>query len=235
MKKFIIILSVLVFSCIFLLLGACETEPRLVFMKVNNEYVVVNGRGALSGDVVIPSEYKGKPVTRIENFSYWDEIVSIYIPDTISEIDSDAFGGCYSLKTFIVSENNPKYCAIDGHLYNKNGTVLIRYAIGQTNTTFEIPQNVMVIGTSAFENIENLTNIILPYNLDIIYYHSFYKCANLTELIIPHSVTMIYTRAISDCTDLEVIYCEGSMADAEEWAEDWNENNVPIVWDYIRD
>ncbi len=48
------------------------------------------------GHVVIPAEINGKPVTAIGEgaFSGWTSLTSVTIPDSVTEIEWNAFYGC---------------------------------------------------------------------------------------------------------------------------------------------
>ena len=75
---------------------ACPDDPdpiRLKFTLINNdtEYSV-SGEG-MSGAVIIPATYNGKPVTRIESwaFSECTRLTSITIPASVTSIGTQAF------------------------------------------------------------------------------------------------------------------------------------------------
>lgn len=91
-------------------------------------------------------------VTKIgaESFSGCGRLQNVTIPDSIKSIGLDAFKGCTALKSITVDENNTEYKSIDGNLYNKNGTTLIRYAVGKTQSTFVVSDRVTSISAGAF-------------------------------------------------------------------------------------
>lgn len=143
--------------------------------------------------IVIPSTYNGYPVRRIYSSAFSGNaaknITSITIPDSITEIDSDAFQHCSSLVNIKVSKDNPNFKSINGNLYSKDGTTLLQYAPGKTNTSFSIFDGVVSIGKYAFLN-----------------------CKNLTSLVIPDSVTSVGNYALSGCNSLTNIYIEDIVA-----------------------
>ena len=85
-------------------IGEPETEDGLTFYKISeDEYAVgasSNGISRSDGRLVIPSAHNGKAVTKIlaEGFYYCYNITSVFIPSSINEVGTNAFGSCYSLK-----------------------------------------------------------------------------------------------------------------------------------------
>ena len=143
-------------------------------------------------------------------------IISVNIPAsiiykensyTVSEVNDEAFLLCSLLKSITVDENNEYFKSIDGNLFNKSGTKLLRYAAGKTATEFFIPDGVTYIGETAF-----------------------YNCTSLTKIIIPNSVTYIASYAFRGCSSL-IIYCEAS-SEPDGWWYDWNYFNLPVIWNY---
>ena len=61
--------------------------------------VTITGYTGNGGDVVIPSEIDGKPVTSIDNLAFADctGLTNVTIPNTVTLIDKDAFAGCTGL------------------------------------------------------------------------------------------------------------------------------------------
>ena len=74
-------------------------------------YTVFALNGQISGEVVIPAVYNGKPVTKIRGngFSYHGRITSVIIPESITEIEYCAFRDCGGIKgTIIIPESVEK-------------------------------------------------------------------------------------------------------------------------------
>ena len=132
----------------------------------------------------------------------------------MTSIGWGAFSGCSSLANIEVAENNPNYSSENGVLYNKNKTVLIRYAIGKSDTEFIIPGSVTNIGKHAFEDCSSLTSVSIPEGVTSIGDDAFSRCSSLTSVSIPSSVTSIGDYAFWDCSSLADIYYGGTE---EEW------------------
>lgn len=128
----------------------------------------------------------GDNVTEIgaEAFDGSAKISSIVIPDSVKRIGEYAFEDCYNLKSvkigkglefigdkafrynetdeYIIDDSNQYFKTIDGHIYSKDGQKLVRYAIGNTETEYTVPDGVTTIGFSAFESAINLKTVRIP-------------------------------------------------------------------------
>ena len=95
-------------------------------------------------------------------FQYCGSLTSITIPDSVTSIGNSAFSDCDSLTSITVDGNNQNYSSQDGVLFNKDKTVLKQYPIGNTRTSYTIPNSVTSIGNGAFYDCHSLTSITIP-------------------------------------------------------------------------
>ena len=171
-------------------------------------------------------------VTSIEERAFCDcsALTSITIPNSVTSIGISAFEGCNkltsvtignsanniigacledrpSLTSINVDVNNPNYCSIDGVLFDKNQTTLIRYPRSKQGA-YIIPDSVWSIGDYAFWNCYALTSITIPNSVTIIRNHAFGDCSALTSVTIPNSVRSIGERAFCDCSALTSVTIE---------------------------
>ena len=129
-------------------------------------------------------------------------IKSVYIPEGLRNLADNAFD---SLAEFVVSEGNSVYKSIDGNLYSKDGTRLLKYANGKTDSRFYVPEGVTEIGGSAFSEALYLKKIILPDGLLKIGSSAFSGCLHLRSIAIPNSVTELGGGAFDFCTELKTV------------------------------
>ena len=81
----------------------------------------------------------------------------IIFPDSIIDINKEAFLECPSLSEIVVTDGNTKYSSLDGVLFNKKKTRLIKYPAGKTEKVYVIPESVTSIADVAFDDCKGLT------------------------------------------------------------------------------
>lgn len=106
---------------------------------------------------------------------------SITIPKNITSIGSNAFLFCSNLSNITVDANNTAYSSVDGVLFNKTGTILIRYP-EQKYGSYVIPNNVSTIEPWAFRNCRSLKSITIGTNVTDIGTWAFYQCTGITDI-----------------------------------------------------
>ena len=100
MKRFIAFF--VVFIAMFLVTGCGEqkgTKGLAFEMLSNNSYSVSLGNAGDYKEIVIPSRYIGRSVTRINSYAFAGDtsLTNITIPDSVNEIGESAFAWCTSL------------------------------------------------------------------------------------------------------------------------------------------
>lgn len=149
-----------------------------------------------------------------EAFGECNGLTNIVIPGSVTTIDSMAFVGCRGLTNFSVSNDNAVYKAIGGNLYSKDGTKLIQYAVGKSDSEFTLPGGVTSIGSYAFGYCSSLTAVTLPDSVTTIENVAFRGCENLTSVIMGRGVKKVERGAFSDCNKLATVKFYGTKS---EW------------------
>ncbi|NLM55958.1 MAG: leucine-rich repeat protein [Clostridiales bacterium] len=163
-------------------------------------------------------------------------LTNVTIPRSVISIDVSAFFGCSSLTAINVNYENENYTSVDGILFNKDKTVLLRYPHAKAGSEYIVPDYVNSIGSNAFQDCgTQLNSIVIPdtaagtigeYAFDgclglesvtignsitLIDTRAFWECTNLKSVIIGNSVTSIGTDAFEDCTNLETVVLGNSV------------------------
>ena len=129
--------------------AANEQLFEFEFTPDNTAVIVTNYKGT-AADVTIPSCYKGKPVTAINNAAFPNSAVtSVTIPDSVTSIPDAAFVNCSQL-TNISIPNSVTYIgfsAFDGCASLKSIT---------------LPSSLRTIGNSAFADCPSLMTVTYP-------------------------------------------------------------------------
>ena len=134
-----------------------------------------------------------------------ESLTSITTPDSVTSIGSSAFRGCTSLTAINVATGNQNYVSVNGVLYNKDKTTIMRYPAGKKDKNYRISDGVTCIDGDAFESCTSLTSIKIPDGVTSIEGSAFRSCASLTSIKIPSSVTSIGSSAFGGCTSLTSI------------------------------
>ena len=111
--------------------------------------------------------------------------------------------GVNKVKEFIVSADSENYCSVDGVLYNKDKTELIRYLPSKSGTSFTIPSSVVCLSPYAFYNTTNLTQVSIPNSVTNLGYDTFCN-SGLTSVNVPGSVLSL-DGTFKHCTNLTTV------------------------------
>ena len=137
-------------------------------------------------------------------FMHCESLAKIYIPASVETITAYqypmfymSYGGIKDMKLaeINVDENNQNYSSVDGVLYNKDKTELLRYPIAKEGSTYEFPSDVKsslkVIANRAFYYCYNLNSITLPEGVTTIRDNAFELCINLTYISLPSTISSL--------------------------------------------
>ncbi len=151
-------------------------------------------------------------------FSGCEGLTSMTIPSSVTSIGEHAFIICTGLIEIKVDAANRFYASVEGVLFNKNITEIIRYPEGKTGSNFSIPNSVTYIGIGAFSGCLGLTRVTIPNSVTAIGEGAFNGCLNLTSVTIPNSVTAIGVAAFASCYGLTSVIIPNSVTSIEDWA-----------------
>ena len=122
-------------------------------------------------------------------FNGCNKLVSITIPENITNLGTSAFSGCSSLTTVTLPSN---ITAIGNYTFQNCS------ALG----SITIPSNVTSIGQYAFQNCSALNAIDLPNKVTTIGQYAFSGCTSLTQISIPDGVTSLGNYVFKGCSNL---------------------------------
>jgi len=157
-------------------------------------------------NVVIPEATKS-----IGNMAFYNcnGITDMKLPDGLQEIGNYAFGycgltnaivtqnmtnpvsayaGCRNLRSYTVSGKNSLFSALDGVLYSKDKTLLIRFPPKYGNATYIVPETCTAIGKSAFDEAPALTNLVVANTVTNIGKDAFGGVTNKGSIVLPDSL-----------------------------------------------
>jgi len=130
---------------------------------------------------------------------------SISISSSVESIENDCFEN-NSLTAFEVDENNEYFCAIDGILYSKDKTKIIR-----------------------FPEEKSMTSLVIPSGVTTICGQCFRGCRSIKKIYIPDTVCNIERYPFNRCN--ATVYFAANEP-GENWAKNWqaNSSEITFVW-----
>ena len=174
----------------------CDGAFEFKSISSGKAYAVKARSTNIKGQITIPSEYNGLPVTQIYNAGFQNctgLIGNLVIPDSITVISGSAFKGC---------------TGFNGTLTLPNGLVTISSNAFQGCTGFTgdlvIPDSVTSIGESCFLDVGFNGTLTISKNIKIIQNNAFAKNTMYQgttfagSLVIPEGVTEIGYSAFSN-------------------------------------
>ena len=136
-----------------------------------------------------------------EVFLWCSSLPNITIPKSVMMIMPQAFYHCTNLTAINVEILNPNFTSLDGVLFDKSMTSLIRCPEGKGGS-YTVPDGVTRIGNWAFQNNINLGSVTMPNSVTNIGERAFSDCTSLTNVTIPDSVNTVGAYGFSSCTSL---------------------------------
>lgn len=150
----------------------------------------------------------------------------------IDDVYTKEYFSSSNLVSIDVAEDNEDYCSVDGVMFSKDMSKIIRYPSMHEGTTYEFPEAVTSIGKFAFFKCNNLTEIDMPTSITVIEENAFKQCDNLTKVSasgkigttafancpilsdfqMKNTVTEIGQEAFYRCTSLKKIYIPSSVS-----------------------
>ena len=138
-------------------------------------------------------------------FDGCSSLESINLPSNTMSIYNYAFDGCTSLKEFTVDPNNGNFTAVDGVLFNKAKTKIVRYPCAKTDESYSIPKTVTYVEYGGFADCVNLKSVKAHSSFYSFRDETFRGCTGLTSITLPASMTSVGSRTFEGCTSLESI------------------------------
>lgn len=230
MKKYVftsIMLLAVVLLCVTLLpvKAQAATSGDYIYEVVDGNATITGYTGE-GGDLVIPSELDGYPVTVIgerafaetkiasvivpdsvvalgeDAFWFCVQLKSIYIGSGLAEIHGESFEECYRLEKFEVSEENASFSSLDGVLFDKEKTVLYRAPLAMQGE-YVVPESVLLIWNYAFQNCGKLVSVVIQDGVVGIGNWAFSQCFRMERIRIPSTVMVVGEHAFGMTDNLQ--------------------------------
>lgn len=201
--------------------GGATASQGLSFTEYAKGYFYVSGIGQCKdSDIVIPSEYKGMPVTGIEASAFISNtyITSVVIPDSVKTIKNGAFYECTALTTVVMGSGVTKIentafrgCRSLKSIVIPDGVTELPNMIFYecySLSDIALPENLTSIGKYAFTST-SLTQIKIPSSVSYIGDYAFSYCNKLARIELPLSIDTVNPCTFSGCTALSSATMQG--------------------------
>ena len=143
------------------------------FEKLSQGYCISSKSTTLSGDIVIPESFNGKPITVISEYAFYDceNVTSVTMPNSIKVIEDNAFKNCINLSEIVLSSE----------LESIGQSAFVNC---QRLISIELPDKVKEIKTSmfhssAFEGCTSLKSVSIGKGFSSIPSSMFRECTSL--------------------------------------------------------
>ena len=148
------------------------------------------------------------------------------ITSGVTEIGTELFFNGVSITSFKVDSENKNYTSVDGALFSKDKTVLVKVPTANDGE-YKVPDGVKEIGVGAFYSCYDITSVTIPDGVESIMGNAF-EASGITKVYVPKSVKEIGMAAFGYGGELTDIYYSGSESD-------WKNISIDIENDNLED
>ena len=129
-------------------------------------------------------------------------IEGVILPN--QNIKFGAYNGCTGIQGYYTTDNNISYRSIDGVLYSKDGTTLLKYPTTKSDTTYTVADGATTIAKNAFSGTTYLEEIYIGKDVTTLAEEAFAN-ASIKFAYIPDNVTSVGFYLFKNCTSLETV------------------------------
>ena len=115
-----------------------------------------------------------------------DGLTAVFIPAGVLVGPGRSFISCPALVSINVDPANPVYSSLDGVLFNKDGTELLKFPGGKPGD-YTIPDNCPSVASSAFSGCRFLEEVFVPTGVMTIGDRAFGNCSSLLSVKVDES------------------------------------------------
>lgn len=167
--------------------------------KIFQSFVLLLAIGLFTGAGASAATKTVMKVDRYGELYYYSGNPVVTIRSNVSAIHKNAFE--YVKTTRFVTSGNPYLKSVNGVLYSKDGTLLIKCPT-EKQGSFTVPSTVRKIAACAFEDCTKLTHITVPDSVTSIGPEAFRNCSLLRSVRLSNYVKTIPESAFNKCSSL---------------------------------
>ena len=210
MKKIVSVLLAMLLLALCLPVGVSaevvSAEDYLIYTLVDGTYTVTDCVESYVGDVVIPAEKDGIPVTAIGNTAFFgcQQLSAVTISEGVVSIGNQAFRFCTNLSAITIPDS---VVSIGFDAFHDTAYY---------NDVNNWEDGVLYVGNCAVASDDNVgQRTFLRKDTRLIAGDTFYG-RGMETIFIPKTVTVIDARAFGGCTNLKKVLFGGNK---EAWKQ----------------
>ncbi len=227
MKKIVfLIVNVMVLLCFCVVANALESEEGYYYTIEDGE-VTITGHRYIAGDMTVPAEIEGCPVTAIGSYAFKSggAMTSITLPESVTTLGYGAFYECESLKSIyapgVVEIGDYAFfdCSwLTKATFSENIKMVGRMAFTYTTILkMDVQDGVYYIGTVAVEASTNsIGDVVSLREGTTCVAEDCFNSNWMTGLKLPASLKYISEEAFYNCYKLQAVV----IPDTVEWVGD---------------
>ena len=199
---------------------ALTTEDGLFEYYIGSDHIFLVQYLGNQTEVEIPNTIEDLPVSHIsiDCFKNCTSIKRITIPKNLTgTFNGELFADTLNLEHIDVNSENDVYTSVDGILFNKELTTLLKYPANKQpqQESYTIDSTITKIGEYCFYGCYPIKNITIPASVTEIGAYAFSVCG-ITQINIPEGVTKIKNNTFDRCGDLETVNLPSGLTDIGE-------------------
>lgn len=176
-------------------------------------------------EITVPDQVDG-----LHDFTFSNciSLQHVHVGSGVETVSGYAFYGNTALQTITVSEMSNTFTSLDGVLYSKSLTSLVRCPQALCMNRFVVNQKVTMIDNNAFRDCVNIREFVMPEGLEVIQdnafsgcqmetldlpssvwklgKYAFYQCKRLRRFVVPNKVKEVSSHLLCNCDSLEYLY-----------------------------
>ncbi|MCR5599835.1 MAG: leucine-rich repeat protein [Ruminococcus sp.] len=190
-----------------------DEESGALYWIYGKSHASVRLKGTANADVkdvVIPETVKGVPVTTfVVNCNM--KAGKVTLPSTITTFKVSPDLMMDNTSYYEVSKDNQYFTSVDGIIYTKDMTELVKVPSNYEADEIVVPDGVKTIRSGAFHSLKYVKTVKLPDSVEVIGRNAFVGSQKLKKIEMPEKLDIICDGAFLSCTALEDVKIPDSV------------------------
>lgn len=157
-------------------------------------------------------------------------LTALSLPASVHTLGEDYIVNCTALASITVDPANTQYASVDGVLYTKDKTTLLKCPEAKTGSV-GVDTNTVTIGEWSFDNCTKLEEVIMTPNVTTIESFAFSNCRSISSMFLLKNVTTVGKSAFRYWQSSQRLLFIEMGAPGNGWADGWDRDcQAQLVW-----